>query len=82
MTSLTIRDIEPEMKDALRRVAAAHGRSIQDEARSILRAALKPPPPASEQSLYAQIRAIVEPIGGIDLELPPRDTGWEPPSFD
>jgi phosphopantothenoylcysteine decarboxylase/phosphopantothenate--cysteine ligase len=39
MASLTIRGLEEELKQALRLRAARHGRSMEDEARTILRAA-------------------------------------------
>lgn len=39
-----------------------------------------PPKPASK--LYDRIRALFEPLGGVDLELPPREPGREPPRFD
>ena len=35
-----------------------------------------------ERNLYERIRARFEPLGGVDLELPPRDPAREPPRFD
>ncbi|MCZ3376051.1 FitA-like ribbon-helix-helix domain-containing protein [Rhizobium sp. AG207R] len=40
MASMTIRNIDDHLKTRLRIRAAAHGRSMEDEARDILRAAL------------------------------------------
>jgi len=40
----------------------------------------KQPKPAS--NLYERIRARVDPLGGVDLELSPREPGREPPCFD
>jgi len=45
---------------------------MEDEARNILRTALFAEP-ASGQSLVDAIRARIEPLGGVDLELPARE---------
>ena len=34
------------------------------------------------RNLAGAIRARIAPLGGVDLELPPRGPGREPPSFD
>ena len=34
------------------------------------------------RNLASAIRARIAPLGGVDLELPPRGPGREPPSFD
>lgn len=56
----------------LRIRATRHKRSMEEEARFILRAALaeKSPPPVN---LAEAIRNRFEPLGGIELELPTRD---------
>ncbi|MXZ47389.1 MAG: Arc family DNA-binding protein [Chloroflexi bacterium] len=81
MASITIRNLDDEVKQRLRVRAAEHGRSMEHEAREILRAALAQTPQTGEE-LYRAIRARVEPIGGIELELPPREPMREPPTFD
>lgn len=81
MATMTIRNIDDHLKARLRLQAARHGRSMEDEARSILRTALSTEP-ESGGSLYEAIRAIAEPLGGIDLELPAREPIREPPDFD
>jgi plasmid stability protein len=73
MASMTIRNIEDQLKARLRIRAAAHGRSIEDEARDILRTALSSGAPASAPNLAASIRARVEAVGGVDLEIAPRE---------
>ena len=80
MASITIRNLDDEVKTRLRVRAADNGRSMEEEARSILRYAVgrKKPP----RNLASVIRARIEPLGGVDLELPPRKTGRDPPSFD
>jgi plasmid stability protein len=82
MSSITIRNLDPAIKERLRVRAAEHGHSMEAEARRILQTTLKGPdrPPAS--NLYERIRARVDPIGGIDLELPPREPTCEPPRFE
>jgi plasmid stability protein len=77
MASMTIRDIEDSLKARLRVRAAKHGRSMEDEARDILRAALSAQPPRAK-SLVDSIRARIEPLGGVDLEIPPRESMREP----
>jgi plasmid stability protein len=77
MASMTIRNIDDQLKARLRVQAAMHGRSMEDEARDILRAALSTGP-VRAQSLSDAIRARIEPLGGIDLELPTRDAIREP----
>lgn len=83
--SITIRKLDPVLKERLRTRAAQHGRSMEAEARSILQGALvddlaQPLPPSG--NLYERIRARFEPLGGVDLELPPRESTPDPPSFD
>ena len=41
MSMLTVRDLDPEVKEKLRRRAARHGRSMEAEARLILAAAVE-----------------------------------------
>ena len=41
MTILTVRDLDPRVKDKLRRRAARHGRSLEAEVRQILTAAVE-----------------------------------------
>ena len=60
--------------------AAQHGRSMEDEARDILRAALSAEP-VRGNSLVASIRRRVEALGGVELELPERDPIPEPPEL-
>jgi plasmid stability protein len=81
MASMTIRDIDDRLKARLRVQAAQHGRSMEDEARDILRTAL-----STERSrrgtLVDSIRARIEPLGGVELEIAPREVMREPVKFD
>lgn len=81
MAAMTIRNLEEELKARLRVQAARHGRSMEDEARDILRAALMAEP-TTGASLVASIRSRLGADGGVDLEIPPRQPMREPPVFD
>jgi plasmid stability protein len=74
MASMTIRNIDEQLKSRLRVQAAHHGRSMEDEARDILRAALSTEAEAGRQSLIESIRSRISPLGGVDLDLPARET--------
>ncbi len=65
MASITIPDIDDNLKQRLTARAVEHGRSIEVEAREILQDALVGEGPAVPANLYDAIRAIVEPLGGI-----------------
>ncbi|WP_233518911.1 FitA-like ribbon-helix-helix domain-containing protein [Paraburkholderia xenovorans] len=73
MSSTTTRDIGEQLKARLRGEAAQHGLSIGDEARDSLRAALSTDSIDLQHNLAESIRSRIEPLGGIDLEFPPRD---------
>ncbi len=78
MASITIRNLDDQTKERLR-VRAAHGRrSMEDEARHILRAAVAADP-APLRNLAEAIRKRFEPLGGVELRLPARDPLREPP---
>ena len=83
MATMTIRNLDEDVKARLRVRAAQHGRSMEEEARSILRAALEgeKKKPATGAALVKAIRARVAPFGGIELDLPPRMPMREPPDF-
>ena len=81
MATMTIRNIDDQLKARLRVQAAQHNRSMEDEARDILRAALSVEP-TRPTSLAAAIRARIEPLGGIDLELPEREPIRNSVAFD
>ncbi len=80
MASITIRNLDDDLKKRLRLRAAEHGRSMEEEAREILLALLRPKG-MSGAELYAAIRADVAPFGGIRLEPLPRQPVREPPDF-
>ena len=80
MASITIRNLDDEVKTRLRVRAAGNGRSMEEEARRILRDAVGRRP--SSGNLASIIRSHFGPANGVDLELPTREHGSEPPSFD
>ena len=80
MSSLTIRDLDDDLKRKLRVRAAARHRSMAEEARDILRCVLSEEP-APADNLADSIRALVEPLGGIDLPPFPRGSLRDPPDF-
>jgi plasmid stability protein len=81
MASITIRNLEDGLKRKLRVRAAQHGRSMEDEARNILRAALAEKS-ASPTNLYDAIRRRIEPLGGVELKIARRKSMREPPRFE
>jgi plasmid stability protein len=81
MATLTIRNLDAGVKERLRVRAAQHGHSMEAEVRDILNDTLKEPENLAT-NLYQRIRARFAPLGGIDLDLPPRAPAPEPPRFD
>lgn len=80
MGSLTIRNLDDGLKRRLRVRAAEQNRSMEEEAREILRCALAQKTPA-KMNLADAIREIIEPLGGVDLPEFPRGPIREPPDF-
>ncbi len=78
MAAITIRKLDENIKSRLRIQAAHHGRSMEEEVREILRAALSAAPPV-KGNLAERIRQRFAPFGGVELKLPPRDAIREPP---
>ena len=80
MASMTIRDIDDRLKARLRLRAAHRGHSMEEEAREILRTALSMPL-SQNGSLVDCIRARMAPLGGIELQITPREPIREPVSL-
>ena len=70
MAGITI-NLDDDLKRKLRLRAARRNRSMVEEAREILRTALAKEC-ARTQSLADATLELVEPVGGVELELPPR----------
>ena len=81
MASITIRNLDDDVKTRLRVRAAQKGRSMEEEVRLILREAVgREEAPA--KGLGTAIHERFKPFGGVELELPPRELMREPPRFD
>ena len=81
MASITVRNLEEDLKRRLRIRAARNGNSMEQEVRDILKAALQREH-LTGADLVKAIREVFEPLGGMELELPPRGPMREPPTFD
>jgi plasmid stability protein len=82
MSSITIRNLDPAIKERLRVRAAERGHSMEAEARRILQTALIAFPQPPVRNLYERIHARFAALGGVDIDLPTRDPARDPPRFD
>lgn len=89
MSTLTIRNVDEEVKQALRLRAARHGVSMEQEVRTILKMVILPDRRKERgealpgKDFYRSIRDLVEPYGGFDMEIPARSGDVrDPPAFD
>ena len=80
MASITIRNLDDEIKARLRVRSAQHGRSMEEEARDILRNTLATEVP-TPLNLAESIRRRFSALGGVQLTVPPRGPTREPPEF-
>jgi plasmid stability protein len=79
VASIIVRRLDRGVKARLRVRAAHHGRSMEEEAREILKEAL-----ANETkpaNLAVSIRARFAPLGGVDIPALPREPIRKPPRF-
>ncbi len=81
MASITIRNLDDDVKTSLRKRAAGHGRSMEEEARLILADAVERQA-APAKGLGTAVHELFKPYGGVELEVPPREPMREPPLFD
>jgi plasmid stability protein len=79
MASLTIRNLDEELKARLRVEAALHGNSMEEEVRSILRKTLMHMP--APRGLGSRIAQRFGAVGGVELELPVRNEPPRAPDF-
>lgn len=80
MASLTIRNLDDGVKRGLRIRAAERGHSMEEEAREILRQAVRSEPPVGDlgRTIHRRFAA----LGGVELDLPERSTGRNAPDFE
>ncbi|MBN1610475.1 MAG: Arc family DNA-binding protein [Polyangiaceae bacterium] len=79
MSTLTIRDLDPEVKERLRVRAAKNGRSMEEEVRVILRSVIAESS-VRPSRLGDSIRRRFERLA-VELELPAREPAREPPNL-
>ena len=79
MASITIRNLDDEIKQRLRVRAAEHGHTLEEEVRDILRRVTSED--SAPSNFAAAIRALVAPADRVDLALPAREPMPEPPQF-
>ena len=77
MASLTIRGLDDAVKAKLRVRAASYGTSMEQEAREILKAGLRSNA-VPRLNLAEAIRRHIEPLGGVELEIPERQPVCSP----
>jgi antitoxin FitA len=78
MASITIRKLDDRLKSQLKHRAAQHGRSMEEEARVILRESLEQGRPETMADIA---RELFGPKRGFKLDLPPRQPFRLPPDF-
>ena len=84
MATLLIRNVDPALHARLKARAAAHHRSLEEEARTLLRTGLaRGEPEARPENLVTLATRLFGPEHGVDLALPLRDPALDrsPPDF-
>jgi plasmid stability protein len=83
MSTITVRNLDEAVKQALRQRAATAGHSLEEEVRRTLKESVdREPRPRTGAELYRRIREIVEPVGGIELDIPPRRPARKLPRYE
>ena len=80
MARITIRNLDDSLKRRLRIRAAEHGRSMEEEARDILRQVVGQP--SAPKNLGQAIHARFVAVGGIDLPPTKRSPMRTTPDFE
>ena len=70
MAAVSIRNLDDTVRERLRVLAAAHGRSMEAEMRAILVEAVREP--SDEKGLLEALADRFGELGGVDLDLLPR----------
>ena len=81
MGGITIRNLDGSLTSRLRIQAAVLGRSMEDEARDVLRCG-RNQVPQGPRNLGTAIHDLFRPFGGFDMPEVPRGPMREPPRFD
>ena len=77
MASIVIRNLDEATKRKLKIRAATNGRSMEQEAREILKGALAHTS-RKKANLAERVREIFAPLGGVELERLPREAIRDP----
>lgn len=74
MPTLTIRNLDENVKRRLQVRAALNGRSMEAEARELLANSVQNAPEnaAAKVGMGTAIHALFAPLGGVELKIPPR----------
>lgn len=80
VATVLIRKLDDGLKSRLRIRAARHGRSMEEEAREILKAGLSAEP-AKGLNMAQAIRKHIDPLGGIELTPLTREPVRRPPKL-
>ena len=80
MSSILIRRVEDTVKNRLKTRASRNGRSMEEEARAILKAALSTEK-SSSLDLGKRIHSRFAALGGVELPEIPREPARNPPDF-
>ena len=80
MSALSIRNLDDRVKERLRVLAARHGRSMEAEVRAILTDAVTEPD--DERGLVGALLDRFGELGGVDLDIPARETEVRAADFD
>jgi plasmid stability protein len=80
MATITIRNLDEKIKRRLQVRAALNGRSMEAEAREVLTGLVQdqPDPGALREDLGTAIHNRFAALGGVDLEIPPRQFAANP----
>jgi antitoxin FitA len=80
MNDITVKNLEPSLKEKLRLAADSNGHTMEEEARNILHEHFKESAPVGGMGdrMHARFAA----IGGIELELPSRAGAPRAATFD
>ena len=78
VSNLTIRKLDPGLKERLRIRAALHGHSMEEEARRILGQVLT----SSAADGYDRLHRHFADLDDVELTLPERQPGREPPRLE
>ena len=83
MATLTIRNLDDAVRDRLRRRAAEHGHSMEEEVRQILRQVVEPAKPAATtEGLGSRIHNHFASLGSLELDLPSRNDSPSAPNLE